>query len=108
MVPCGVRRARRGQTLNYSYLVTNTGNTTLDNVLVNDAKAGVSPVVCPVTTLAPAASTACAATYVTTQADLNAGSVSNSRPACTGRGGGVFRADARRGRARAGCQKTFR
>ncbi|WP_026239498.1 collagen-binding domain-containing protein [Parafrankia discariae] len=51
-----------GQTLNYSYLVTNSGNTTLTGVVVNDARSGVSAVTCPVTILSAGASTTCTAT----------------------------------------------
>jgi len=42
-----------GQTLDYSYLVTNSGDAPLTNVVVHDALAGVSPVTCPVSELAP-------------------------------------------------------
>ena len=59
-------------TVNYSYLVTNTGNVTLTNIVLvddNDTAAGVS---CPVTTLAPAATTTCSASHNFTQAELDA------------------------------------
>ncbi len=64
-----------GDTIDYSFLVTNTGNVTLTSVAVTDMKVGT--VVCPDTTLAPGASTTCAATYVLTQADVDAGTVVN-------------------------------
>ncbi|SNT64815.1 conserved repeat domain-containing protein, partial [Streptosporangium subroseum] len=71
-----------GQTITYSYLVTNTGNATLTGVAVVDTAfsgSGIPPVItCPVTTLAPQASTTCTGTYVTTQADVDAGSVVNT------------------------------
>ena len=74
-----------GQSIAYSFVVTNTGNVTLTGVTVADtmtAPAGPNPTVsCPVTTLAPAASTTCTASYVVTQADMNAGSVKNSATA---------------------------
>ncbi|WP_344918785.1 beta strand repeat-containing protein [Streptosporangium oxazolinicum] len=74
-----------GQTVTYSYLVTNTGNTTLTGVSATDTAfsgSGVPPVItCPVTTLAPQASTTCTGTYVTTQADIDAGSVVNAAAA---------------------------
>ena len=68
-----------GSTIAYSFLVTNTGNVTLTSVGVSDPKVG--PVTCPVTTLAPAASTTCTTTYTLTQADVDAGSVVNTATA---------------------------
>ena len=68
-----------GGTVAYSFLVTNTGNVTLDTVTVTDVKVGA--VVCPDTTLAPAASTTCTATYTLTQADVDAGTVHNDATA---------------------------
>ncbi|MCC6496795.1 MAG: DUF11 domain-containing protein [Propionibacteriaceae bacterium] len=65
-----------GDTIDYNFLVTNTGNVTLTSVAVTDLKVGT--VVCPDTTLAPGASTTCAATYVLTQADVDAGTVVNN------------------------------
>ena len=56
-------------------MVTNTGNVTLDPVSVDDPKVG--SVTCPVTKLAPGASTTCTATYTLTQADVDAGEVVN-------------------------------
>lgn len=64
-----------GDVISYSYLVTNTGNVRLHNVTVTDDKATVSPV--SVATLAPGASTTFTASYTITQADLDAGSVTN-------------------------------
>jgi len=65
-----------GATINYSYPITNTGNTTLSGPFtVTDNKTTVT---CPVTSgLAPGASLTCTATYTITQADMNAGSVTN-------------------------------
>jgi len=71
-----------GDTVSYSFLVTNTGNVTLNNVTVGEtAFSGtgtVSAISCPVTTLAPGASTTCTATYQVTQADMDAGSITNT------------------------------
>ena len=72
-----------GQKVTYSFLVTNTGNLTLTGVNVTDVQAAPAggldaPPVCPVTTLAPGASTTCTATYTVTQADLDNGSVSDT------------------------------
>jgi uncharacterized repeat protein (TIGR01451 family) len=68
-----------GSTIAYSFAVTNTGNVTLTSVGVSDAKAGT--VTCPVTTLAPGGSTTCSAIYTLTQADVDAGKVTNSATA---------------------------
>ncbi|MGN7990670.1 beta strand repeat-containing protein, partial [Pedobacter sp. 22226] len=68
-----------GGTLNYNLTVTNTGNVTLTNILVTDANATVSG--SPVATLAPGATVTLTATHVLTQADINAGSVTNQASA---------------------------
>lgn len=67
-----------GQIVTYSFLVTNTGNVTLTAVDVTDPLPGLSAVSCPVSTLAPSATTTCTATYTATQADVNAGSIMNT------------------------------
>ena len=67
-----------GQTIPYSYLVTNSGATALTGVSVSDNKVSVS---CPSTTLAKGASETCTATYTVTQADVDSGSVTNSATA---------------------------
>ncbi|ROR55341.1 putative repeat protein (TIGR01451 family) [Luteococcus japonicus] len=68
-----------GQTVQYSYLVTNTGNVTLASLAVTDPHHGLSGINCGGTTsLAPGASATCVATYSVTQADLNAGAVTNT------------------------------
>ncbi len=64
--------------ITYSYLVTNTGNVTLTSVGVSDPMAGLSPVSCPDATLGPAADETCTATYSTTQADVDAGGITNT------------------------------
>jgi uncharacterized repeat protein (TIGR01451 family) len=65
-------------TVDYSYKVTNTGNVTLDPVTVTDPMAGLSAISCPATSLAPGASETCTATYTTTQADVDRGSLQNT------------------------------
>ena len=65
-----------GETIDYSFLVTNAGNVPLTSVGVTDSK--VSPVSCPVSTLAPLATTTCTATHTVTQADVDAGIIHNS------------------------------
>ncbi|MDO9456907.1 hypothetical protein, partial [Nocardioides sp.] len=64
-----------GDTITYSFVVTNTGSATLSGITVVDGLPGA--VVCPVTTLAPGASTTCTLTYTITQADIDAGAVTN-------------------------------
>jgi uncharacterized repeat protein (TIGR01451 family) len=59
------------QTVDYSYLVTNTGNVTVTGIaLVDDNTPAVS---CPFTTLAPGVSMTCTASHVFSQAELDAG-----------------------------------
>ena len=70
-----------GTVVTYSYLVTNSGNVDLSAVSVNDTMTGLSTISCPGTSLAPAASETCTATYTTTQADVDVGSISNSATA---------------------------
>ena len=68
-----------GSTIPYTFIVTNTGNVTLDQVSVADPRVG--PVVCPLTVLAPAGTTTCTKTYALTQADVDSGSVVNTATA---------------------------
>ncbi|MFI9333094.1 Ig-like domain-containing protein, partial [Kitasatospora sp. NPDC052868] len=74
-----------GDTVTYSFLVTNTGNVDLTAVGVTETAfsgTGTAPTAsCPVTTLAPGASTTCTATYGVTQADIDAGIVTNAATA---------------------------
>jgi uncharacterized repeat protein (TIGR01451 family) len=67
-----------GVTIDYSYLVTNTGNVTVKGIKVTDVLAGLSAVACPSATLNPGKPMTCAATYVTTKANVKAGSVANT------------------------------
>lgn len=72
-------RVDAGDTIAYTFTVTNTGNTTISNVAINDPKVGA--VNCPATTVAPTQSVNCTATYTITQADVNAGAVKNTATA---------------------------
>jgi len=71
-----------GQTVSYSFLVTNTGNVTLSGIAVREAAfsgSGTPPVAaCPVPTLAPGAQVTCTAAYQVTSADLTAGSLTDT------------------------------
>ncbi|MCM3661127.1 VWA domain-containing protein [Georgenia satyanarayanai] len=76
---------RAGDTVTYSFTATNDGNVTLTGVEIVDAKVGVSalgytwPGAAGV--LAPGQSVTATATYVLTQADVDAGKVHNSATA---------------------------
>ncbi|GII81977.1 hypothetical protein Sru01_69590 [Sphaerisporangium rufum] len=71
-----------GQTVTYTFLVTNAGNTSLETISVTDtAFSGTGPppvITCPVVILRPTQSTTCSATYQMTQADIDAGAVVNT------------------------------
>ncbi|MGB7051076.1 MAG: hypothetical protein WBG41_05860 [Acidimicrobiales bacterium] len=68
-----------GDVIPYSYLVTNTGTTTLTDVGVTDNL--VATVSCPHSTLAPGASETCTGSYTVTQANVDNGSVTNTATA---------------------------
>jgi uncharacterized repeat protein (TIGR01451 family) len=71
-----------GQTITYRFAVTNAGNDTLTGIGVTDTGLpGLSAVTCPQPSLAPGAGETCTATYVTAQADVNAGAVTNTATA---------------------------
>jgi uncharacterized repeat protein (TIGR01451 family) len=64
-----------GNVLHYSYVVRNTGNMTLTGLAVTDDKTTAA---CPKTTLAPAESMTCAATYVVSNADMESENITNT------------------------------
>ena len=70
-----------GQTINYNYLITDTGNVALANVGIIDSHPGLKGLSCPDATLAPSAAETCAATYQVTPADLAARSIVNTATA---------------------------
>lgn len=70
-----------GDTVDYTFFVQNTSTVTVTNVTISDPLPGLSPIVCPVTTLAPGESMTCTATYTVTQADLDAGAIDNTATA---------------------------
>ncbi|MBF4570845.1 DUF11 domain-containing protein [Plantibacter sp. VKM Ac-2880] len=71
-----------GDTITYTFVLTNTGNVTLTDVTVNEGEFSgtgeLSEISYPTRTLAPGESTSATATYVLTQADVDAGAVTNS------------------------------
>ncbi|MCY1508195.1 hypothetical protein D9M68_424960 [compost metagenome] len=77
--------AEAGETITYNFTVTNTGNVSLSDVTINDPLPGVVVSGGPITlAVGQSDSTTFTATYAITQADINAGSVSNQAIA-TGR-----------------------
>ncbi|MEL6892326.1 MAG: hypothetical protein AAFP84_12065 [Actinomycetota bacterium] len=80
-----------GDTIEYDFTITNTGNVTLTDVAIGDQKiefpqpatpAGTFAGPCGAdTTLAPGASTTCTAQYVVTSADVASGAIDNTATA---------------------------
>lgn len=67
-----------GEIITYSIVVTNTGNTTLTDVLITDPGADLGSITPnSISTLAPAASFTAVASHTITQADIDNGSFSN-------------------------------
>ncbi len=66
-----------GNTIAYVFTVKNTGNVTLNNLVITDSKL-TGPITLAATTLAPGASTTANASYTITAAEKAAGSVSNT------------------------------
>ncbi|NUU07252.1 LPXTG cell wall anchor domain-containing protein [Leifsonia sp. C5G2] len=81
---------RAGQTITYSFVITNTGNVTITGAGVQEgAFSGSGPLPAPACPssgpLAPGAQLVCSTAYTVTQADIDSGSVTNSATA-TGTG----------------------
>ncbi|WP_168582854.1 DUF7507 domain-containing protein [Gephyromycinifex aptenodytis] len=70
-----------GDTITYTFLVTNTGAQTVQNVRIADTKLGVTSLACGAGSLAPGAQTSCSATYTLTQADVDSPDVRNTATA---------------------------
>ncbi len=64
-----------GQSISYSYVLSNTGNAVISGISLADDK--IASVSCPASSLAAGAQMTCTGTYVTTDADVSAGSVTN-------------------------------
>ena len=76
---------RAGQDITYSFAVANTGNVTIDDVEVQDqdftGTGALSAITCPSSSVAPGDTLTCTATYTVTQADVDAGNLSNTATA---------------------------
>ncbi|MFC4222445.1 DUF7507 domain-containing protein [Lysinibacter cavernae] len=76
-----------GESITYSYVITNTGTVTLSDVGITESSfsgTGAAPVVsCPAgaQSLAPSASVTCTAAYEATQPDIDAGQITNTATA---------------------------
>ncbi|SDP36843.1 DUF11 domain-containing protein [Phyllobacterium sp. OV277] len=78
---------RAGSKIDYTFVVTNNGNLPLTNISVSDGKLDAAAT-CPVTALAPGAQTTCTGSHTLTQADVNAGKVTNTATAAGQTAGG--------------------
>ncbi|MBH0130282.1 DUF11 domain-containing protein [Salinibacterium sp. NK8237] len=75
-----------GSTVNYSFVLTNSGNVTLTNAGITDPLSGLSAITYgtwpgTVGTLAPGQSVTATATYTVKQSDVDAGAIANSATA---------------------------
>jgi len=74
-----------GAVIDYTFVVTNTGNTTLDNVVIADPMPGLSALACdqtmPVNGFIPNEVLTCTASYTITQADVDNAEVVNNATA---------------------------
>ncbi|WP_414052100.1 DUF7507 domain-containing protein [Macrococcus animalis] len=66
-----------GDIINYTFVITNTGTSTLTDVSLNDAKLG-GAITLKDTVLAPGASTTITKSYTVTQEDINSGEILNT------------------------------
>ncbi|MGO4203127.1 hypothetical protein AB4Z09_15535 [Rhodococcus sp. TAF43] len=74
-----------GQTIKYTFKISNTGNVTLNDLKVNEGdftgNGKLSAVDCPVTSVAPGGTVTCTAEYTLTQADIDSGRIENTATA---------------------------
>jgi len=77
--------AEAGQKVTYTFTVKNTGNVSLTKIAITEGafsgSGKLSSINCPATSLTPGGRLDCTATYAVTQADLDAGSVTNTATA---------------------------
>ncbi|MFC4066538.1 beta strand repeat-containing protein [Actinoplanes subglobosus] len=80
---------RAGDTIAYSYTITNNGNVTMSNLGVNDTRLGAAT--CPAGSLAAGATVTCTATgsYTVTQADVDSGAGVTATASVSGRAPGA-------------------
>ncbi|WP_184740723.1 IPT/TIG domain-containing protein, partial [Arthrobacter sp. AZCC_0090] len=83
-----------GDTIVYTFKVTNTGTTAITNPQVTDPKITPTAINCGPSPLAPGATNTCNATYTLTQADVDAGTVSNTATASGTAAGSTITAQA--------------
>ena len=76
--PRATRTSTVGRRIDYSFIVTNTGNVTLSRRSASATTTSMTLPVCDVPRLAPGESATCTASHTVTQADLDAGSVTNN------------------------------
>jgi uncharacterized repeat protein (TIGR01451 family) len=80
--PSGEESYLVGQEIEYNFAVENTGNVPLSDITIDETEftgSGEAPVpTCPDEVLAPGDSLTCTATYTLTQADVDAGEVTNT------------------------------
>ncbi|PZX94695.1 hypothetical protein DOS84_03840 [Flavobacterium aquariorum] len=67
-----------GDVITYTFAVTNTGNTTLTNIFIDDVLTGSTNLAVTPSTLAPNGIGTATATYTIQQVDVNVGQVTNS------------------------------
>ncbi|WP_416443777.1 Ig-like domain-containing protein [Leeuwenhoekiella sp. A16] len=70
--------AQVGETISYSFSVTNTGDVTISGVTIEDALIGISDLAITPATLLPGESGTATATYTITQTDIDQGQITNT------------------------------
>ena len=73
------RYVASGETITYTYVVTNSGDAPLSRITLTDSRLGA--ITCPAASLPAGASMTCRATHVTTAADVQAGHITNAATA---------------------------
>ena len=75
-------QAKVGDSILYSFLVTNTGSTSISSIVINETSftgtGKLSAILCPLTSLAPQGTMTCTATYIVSPGDLQKGKLVNT------------------------------